>query len=135
VLTVLLDENIEGYADYLSRHLFSPAWNDVSSSLGVRLATFDQVGLTKGVPDDQIWQFCQDQRFYLLTDNRNDDKPDSLESVIRSRSASTSVPVFTIADIPRLRADREYVEAVVAKLLEYLMDAEFIAGVGRLYIP
>jgi hypothetical protein len=135
VLRVLLDENIEGYADYLSRHLFSPEWNEISSSLEVNIATFDQVGLAKGTPDEQIWQFCQDHQFYLLTDNRNDDRPGSLESAIRTRNLPTSLPVFTISEIPRLRIEREYVGALVAKLLEYLMDAENLRGVGRLYLP
>jgi hypothetical protein len=135
VLRVLLDENIDGYADYLSRHLFSPTWNDISSSLGVSIATFEQVGLAKGTPDEQIWQFCQNRQFYLLTDNRNDDKPGSLESIIRTLNLPTSVPVFTISDIPRLRTDRDYVEALVARLLEYLMDAQNLRGLGRLYLP
>jgi len=135
VLRVLLDENIDGYADYLSRQLFSPTWNDISSSLGVSIATLEQVGLAKGTPDAQIWQFCQDQHFYLLTDNRNDDKPGSLESMIRTRNLPTSLPVFTISDISRLRTEREYVEVLVARLLEYLMDAENLRGVGRLYLP
>ena len=135
MLKVLLDENIEGYADYLTRHLFSPTWNDISSSLEISIATFEQVGLSKGTPDEQIWKFCQDQQFYLVTDNRNDDKPGSLESVIRTQNVPPSLPVFTISDIARLRTDREYVEALVARLLEYLMDAENLRGVGRLYLP
>jgi hypothetical protein len=135
VLRVLLDENIAGYADYFARHLFSPTWSDISSSLGVTIATFEQVGLAKGSPDEQIWQFCQDQQFYLLTDNRNDDEPGSLESIIRTRNLPTSLPVFTISDISRLRSEREYVEALVARLLEYVMDAENLRGVGRLYLP
>ena len=135
MLRVLLDENIEGYADYLSRHLFSPTWNDISSSLGVNIATFEQVGLGKGTPDEQIWQFCQHHQLFLLTDNRNDDKPDSLEFIIRTQNLATSLPVFTISDIHRLRVEREYVEALVAKLLDYLMDAENLLGAGRLYLP
>jgi hypothetical protein len=68
---VLLDENIDGFAEYLLRHLFSAAWNDISSSLGLSIVTFEQVGLAKGTPDGQIWQWYQDQQFYLVTDNRN----------------------------------------------------------------
>jgi hypothetical protein len=45
------------------------------------------------------------------------------------------VPVFTISDIARFRSERDYVEAVVAKLLEYLIDADNIRGAGRLYLP
>ena len=87
MLAILLDENIDGYADYLSRCVFSPAWSDIASLLGVRIVKFDEVGLVKGTPDAQIWEFCQQQHLYLLTDNRNQDKDDSLETVIRTRLA------------------------------------------------
>lgn len=133
--TILLDENIEGYAEYLSRFMFAPERSEISSLVGVQIATFDQVGLAKGAADEQVWQFCQAQGFFLLTDNRNDDRPDSLESVIRTQSVSTSLPVFTISDINRFRSEREYIESLAAKLLEYLFDAENIRGVGRLYLP
>jgi hypothetical protein len=135
MLTILVDENIDGYAEYLSRLIFSSAWNDISSRLGVRLANFEEVGLARGTPDDRVWEFCQHQHFYLITDNRNQDQPDSLESMIRTRNLPTSLPVFTISDIKRFRSEREYVEAVVAKLLEYLVDAANILGTGRLYLP
>jgi hypothetical protein len=52
-----------------------------------------------------------------------------------SRFVPTSLPVFTISDIHRLRSEREYVEALVAKLLECLMDADNLRGAGRLYLP
>jgi hypothetical protein len=80
-------------------------------------------------------EFCQDQRFYLITDNRNQDTSDSLGSMIRTRNLVTSMPVFTISDIARFRSEPNYVEAVVAKLLEYLFDADNIQGTGRLYLP
>ena len=60
---------------------------------------------------------------------------DSLESIIRSRTEATSLPVFTVSDVSRLRSDREYGDAVIAKLLEYLMDADNIRGTGRLFLP
>ena len=135
MLTILLDENIDGYADYLSRFVFSSEWTDISSALGVRIVNFEEVGLAKGTPDEAIWEFCQRQQFYLLTDNRNQDKADSLETMIRTRTLPTSPPVFTISDIHRFRSERDYVEALVAKLLEYLMDAENLRGAGRLYLP
>jgi hypothetical protein len=134
-LTILLDENIEGYAEYLARFVFSPEWNDIGTLLGVRIVTFDQVGLAKGISDEQVWDFCQQHLFYLLTDNRNDDKPDSLEAIIRTRTLPSSLPVFTISDINRFRSERQYTEALVAKLLEYLFDAGNLVGAGRLYLP
>ncbi len=135
MLTILLDENIDGYAEYLSRFVFSPAWSEISTALGLRIIKFDEVGLNKGAPDDQVWELCQRDRCYLLTDNRNQDKPDSLESMIRTRNLPTCLPVFTISDINRFRSEHNYAEAVIAKLLEYLFDADSLLGVGRLYLP
>jgi hypothetical protein len=103
--------------------------------LDVRITTFEEVGLAKRTPDEQIWEFCQNQKFYLITDNRNQDTPDSLETVIRTRTLPTSLPVFTISDIHRFRSERDCVEAVVAQLLEYLMDPDNLSGVGQLYLP
>jgi hypothetical protein len=51
VLTILLDENIDGYADYLSRFVFSSAWSDISSLLDVHIVTFEEAGLAKGTPE------------------------------------------------------------------------------------
>ena len=133
--TILLDENIDGYAEYLARFLFAPEHRDISTLLDVRIVTFDEVGLTKGIGDEQVWEFCQQHLFFLVTDNRNQDKPDSLESTIRTRNLPTSLPVFTISDVNRLRTERDYVDAVVAKLLEYLFDADNYRGTGRLYLP
>ena len=135
VLAVLLDENIDGYAEYLSRLVFSPAWRDIAALLGIRIVTFAEVGLPKGTPDEHIWEFCQQRQLYLLTDNRNQDRADSLEAIIRTRTQPTSLSVFTISDIQRFRSERDYAEAIVTKLLEYLMDADNLCGVGRLYLP
>lgn len=135
MLTILLDENIDGYAPYLSRSFFSPAWSDISSALGIRVVTFEQLGLAKGMPDELLWEFCQLHRFYLITDNRNQHDPGSLEATIQTRNLPTSLPVFTISDIHRLRSEREYANAIVAKLLENLIDADNLIGAGRLYLP
>jgi hypothetical protein len=135
VATILLDENIDGYAEYLSRFIDASTWSDISSLLGVRLVKFAEVGLIREASDEQVWEFCQQQQFYLLTDNRNQNRDDSLETMIWTRTLPTSLPVFTISDVRRFRSERDYVEALVAKLLEYLMDAENLRGTGRLYQP
>jgi hypothetical protein len=101
----------------------------------VRIVTFENAGLAKGTSDINLWECCQQQQVYLLTDNRNQDDSDSLESLIRRRNLSPSLPIFTISDINRFRSHREYAEKVVAKLLEYLFDADNLLGTGRLYLP
>jgi hypothetical protein len=70
-----------------------------------------------------------------LDHNGNQDKADSLETMILIRTLPGSLPVFTISDIHRFRSERDYVETLVAKLVEYLMDGESVRGAGRLYLP
>lgn len=133
--TILVDENIDGYAPYLARLLFSAEWREISAALDVKLVGFDDVGLARSTVDSEVWDFCQSHSHYLLTDNRNEDRADSLETTIRTRNLPTNLPVFTISDVNRLRSERDYAEAVVVKLLEYLVDADRILGTGRLYLP
>ncbi len=133
--TVLLDENLDGYAEYLLRFLLSPTWRELTETLEIRVVVFDDFGLEKGISDEVLWEFCQSRQIYLLTDNRNQQKADSLESMIQTRNQPSFVPIFTISDIPRFRSDRDYAEAVVVTMLEYLMDAENLRGTGRLYLP
>jgi hypothetical protein len=38
---ILLDENVDGYAEFLSRSVFSSEWSSISSVLGVRIVTFE----------------------------------------------------------------------------------------------
>ena len=107
MLTILVDENIDGFAEYLARFLFSGEWRAISSALEIRVATFNDLSLAKGTSDERIWDYCQDNHCYLITDNRNEDTPDSLETTIRARNLPTSLPVFTISDVDRFRSERE----------------------------
>jgi hypothetical protein len=70
-----------------------------------------------------------------MTDNRNDDGPDSLEATIRNENQAGSLPVVTIADTDRILRDRLYAERVAECLLDYLMRIDELQGTGRLYVP
>lgn len=124
VLTILVDENIDGYADYLSQLLAAPELSDIASLLEIEIVGFAEAGLTTGTPDDRIWEFCQQRRMYLVTDNRNQDDDTSLEATIRTRNKLEWIPVFTISDMGRFRTERVYAQAVAEKLLEYVLDAD-----------
>jgi hypothetical protein len=82
-----------------------------------------------------IWQQCQQAELILVTANRNDDGPDSLESTIRTLGGPTSLPVFTFADVERFMADRAYAHRAADKFLQDLFDIDRYRGAGRVYIP
>ena len=132
---ILADMNCQLHLEILMHLWQTPKWREIWDSLGLLVPTFDDLGLAHNCPDALLWQTCQDQRLIFLTANRNDDKPDSLESTIRERNTPTSLPVFTLANATRVRNDRDYAQRVAERLLEYMLDIEKYYGTGRLYVP
>ena len=60
--------------------------------------SFERLGLPYNTSDRDLWQLCQQREIVLLTANRNDEGPNSLEATIRTLNAPSSLPVLTIAD-------------------------------------
>lgn len=132
---ILVDINIYGHARILQRLLESSEWEEVWNSLAIPMRTFAEVGLPRELKDSAVWSFCQRQELVLITANRNDDGPDSLEQAIRGGNGLDSLPVFTLADPDKLSRSREYAEKVVEHMLEYLLDIDRYRGTGRIYLP
>jgi hypothetical protein len=97
--------------------------------------TFPAVGLSYNSPDTVIWRTCQTEKLVLITGNRNDDGPDSLEAVIRDENQPGSLPVITISKPKRLLQDRVYAERVAERILDYLTRIDEVRGTGRIYAP
>jgi hypothetical protein len=135
VKAILSDVNIEGHVQILINILESAAWQGVWALFNLQAYTFRDLGLDAKTPDVVLWQVCQQQEVILITANRNDDGPDSLESTIRTMNTIQSLPVFTIADADRILHSRTYAERVVERLLDYLIDIDNYRGTGRQYLP
>lgn len=135
VTGILADVNIEGHANYLMSLVRSAPWADLWTELELTYCTFDDVQLDREATDTEIWQYCQRHGLVLLTNNRNDEGPDSLEAAIRARNAQSSVPVLTVGDIERLRRSRDYAQSVAESLIDTLLRIETLLGTGRLYLP
>jgi hypothetical protein len=82
-----------------------------------------------------VWQRCQQERLFLLTNNRNDDGPDSLEATIRKFNTPESLPVFTFGDADKISRSQEYAEEVIESLLDQLLRIDTLHGTGRLFLP
>jgi predicted nuclease of predicted toxin-antitoxin system len=132
---ILADANITGYMDLLVARMQGEPWKLFWNHLRLRYVHFSDVGLAVDAPDELIWQTCQNNDLYLITDNRNEAGSNSLEATIRAHNTPTSLPVFTIADVQRIRHSREYADQVIETLLEYLMQEDNILGTSRLYLP
>jgi hypothetical protein len=82
-----------------------------------------------------VWRRCQEQRLLLLTNNRNDDGPDSLEATIRTYNTPESLPVFTFGDADKISKSQEYAEEVIESLFDQLLRIDTLNGTGRLFLP
>jgi hypothetical protein len=132
---ILADNNVIGQVAHLVHLMQAEPWVEFWRALDLNLRSFDDVGLLPTSSDTEVWQKCQDEKLILVTDNRNDDAPDSMKAAIRDLGTPNSLPVFTIADLDRFMASREYQEKVVASFYEYLLRIDEVKGTGRLFLP
>lgn len=58
-------------------------------------------------------------------------------AAIRDRMLDTpdSLPVLTLANVERIRRDRQYAAEVSDRLLDFLFSIEEFLGDGRLFLP
>lgn len=132
---ILPDANVVGVVRALINYLQGDQWQDYWESLKIVVFTFADLGLAESAPDSIVWNVCQEREVVLITANRNSKRADSLAAVIRSSNRPTSLPLFTISDLGKLRRSKRYARKVAERLLEYLLDIELYLGSGRLYLP
>jgi hypothetical protein len=132
---IMADHNIEGHLVMLLRIWTSNEWESLWESLEIEVESFDRLGISYGTSDRDLWQMCQQRDIVLITANRNDEGPDSLESAIRDLNEPSSLPVLTIADPELVLASQDYAERVAIQVLEYLMELDNFCGTGRLFVP
>lgn len=135
MIALLADVNVQGHVVRVLSLMQTDYWREVWDYLEIRPLTFPDVGLSPDDSDARVWHLCQQQQLYLLTNNRNDDGPDSLEATIRTHSMDASLPVFTFADAERIFQSKEYAERVVESLYDQLLRIDSLRGTGRLYLP
>jgi Domain of unknown function (DUF5615) len=132
---ILADANCEGHLALLLR-LLQEGWrHDVWEILHLTPLSLSDLGLQPDASDREVWEACQREQVVLLTANRNDAGPESLEATIHQHNTPASLPVFTLANDQRVLRDRLYAEAVADRLLEFLFDIDSYRGTGRLYLP
>jgi hypothetical protein len=135
VATLLVDANLDGHADLIELRLRTQTWRELRDHLDVHFLHFEQAGLDRTASDAEVWRLCQRQGYYLLTANRNRESDDSLEATIQREGTAQSLPVFTFAAAERLYQSTAYLDGVVERLLEYLLDEANFRGTGRLFLP
>jgi hypothetical protein len=132
---LLADVNCQKHLAILQQVWGSESWREMWEALGLQTWTFHDLGLDPKTTDAALWELCQVREYVLITANRNDDTPTSLESAIRSKNTPQSLPVFTLADARRVQLEAAYAARVALKLLEYLYDMDQYRGAGRMFLP
>jgi hypothetical protein len=132
---ILADANCTGHLDVLLR-FFAREWRqDVWTFLSLTPFSFADVGLRLNASDREVWTLCQREQIVLITANRNDEGPESLEATIAQENTAQSLPVLTFSNDQRVLRDRLYAERVANRLLDVLFDMDSYRGAGRIYLP
>ena len=132
---LLADVHADGYLAALVRVCREPQWVGFWENAHGETFTLSDFGLKDTVKDNVLWEFCQSEQLLLVTGNRKDEGPDSLEAAIRLRGTPQSLPVVTLANFRVLRQSREHREKAAIRLLEIMMEVDRFRGTGRIYIP
>lgn len=132
---ILADNNVVGQVARIAQLMQSAPWADFWRQLGLAFFRFEDIGLAIDASDVEIWKFCQANELILVTDNRNDDSPDSFAAAIRDLNTPSSLPVLTISALKKFRSDRDYQERVIVSIYDYLLRLDEIRGSGRLFLP
>jgi hypothetical protein len=135
VITLLADANITGHVAHLVARMQGEPWRGYWDYLDLRWLIFQDVGLDPADTDAVVWHKCQEQHFLLLTNNRNEDGPDSLETTIRTCNTLQSLPVFTVGDADSILTSAAYADRVIDRLFRHLFEIDNLVGTGRLYLP
>jgi hypothetical protein len=131
VIALLADANIQGQVELLAARMQGEPWREFWDYLQLRCLRFSDAGLDPADSDAVVWRRSQDLGMLLLTDNRNDEGPDSLEYTIRTHNTVASLPVLTIGDVRSVSTSGNYANRVIERLLQYLLELESIRGTGR----
>ncbi|HEV3236535.1 MAG TPA: hypothetical protein VGZ25_06075, partial [Gemmataceae bacterium] len=112
-MPVLIDTDIQGQGLHIWKRLQTALWYEITVALDVTVRTFQEVGLDVASPDNEVWRFCQEKKYYLLTSNRNEDSEDSLEATLRREGTPSSLPVFTLPLPDRVYHSADFLDRIV----------------------
>ncbi len=131
MISIMLDNDIAGYRDLFDGTLHSAGWHEYRL---IEFISMDEAGIAVDARDSEIWRFCQQQGFLLLTANRNLDDDSSLEQTLRQENTPDSLPVITVS-APQRIVEPEYRARCIHALIGIVLDLENCLGAARLYIP
>ena len=80
---LVADANNQEHVEYLVQRMQADAWAELWQALRLVLHRYENIGLSGSSTDLEVWNVCQAEQLILITDNRNLNSENSLESTIR----------------------------------------------------
>jgi hypothetical protein len=135
---LLADVNVQGHLTYILHLLESLVLMVLLDEIGLRLVTFRDLGLDRGLGDRPLWEFCQRQEWVLFTADRNDDGPDSLQRTLDDSWFDGCLPVLTLSNKGRFEQNRVYEDRVAEDIATLMFGIESEGQYRdrpRIYVP
>ena len=117
---LLADVNVQGHSQSVRRLLETLDLWSILVDLALDFATFAELGLPENLDDRSLWHHCQQERWVLFTENRNEDGSNSLQATIVDSWRSGDLPVLTLANKRRFSKDPEYAREDARDVAEVL---------------
>ena len=134
---LLADVNVQGHSAYLRQLLEVLDLWPVLAELGLTFATFADLALPRNLVDRSLWHRCQQDGWFLFTEDRNDDGPDSLQATLLDSYRPGCLPVLTLANKGRFENSIGYATQVANDVAELLFGVELgeYRDQPRIYVP
>jgi hypothetical protein len=135
---LLADNNLEGYVPYLRRLVGKLGLWDVIKDLELDFKTFSDLEIERDLDDRTLWEYCQAERYVLITDNRNKNGTDSLEATLQDSWREGHLPVITLASKDDFEHNPDYARRVasdVAEILFGIVEEQMHCDRPRIWVP
>ncbi len=118
---LLADVNVQGHLAYLRRRLEILGLWDLLAELNIRLVTFPELEIPRGLDDRSLWNLCQRDSWVLFTEDRRSGK-NSLQATLLDSWKSGNLPVVTLGNKGDFENDPRYADRVATNIAEILID-------------
>lgn len=134
---LLADVNVQGHLPYLERLIANLGLREMLAELGLTLATFPDLGLSRHTDDRTLWNYCQANGWVLFTENRNHEDENSLEATIRDSWREGHLPIITLANKGRFENSEDYARIVAEEVTDVLIRVfhDAVRDQPRIFVP
>ncbi len=134
---LLADENFQGHMPRLGQALRSLDLSDLLAEEAIRFESFRDHGLASGLDDRSLWNYCQDEGFVLLTYDKNNDGPNSLQATMEDSWIVGRLPVITVSNQNQFARDGAYAVRVASSIAEILFGGREgeVLDWPRIFVP